>query len=151
MPQNSLTLVIDENGVYYRIPISCINEPINYSVNYLEEKIKSKPKPAEKMLNVSLDKKSLTTVSLVIMHEYTYFCIQNIKVKSTVKGDVTLQISNLLSIADFKKLYLQKVGDQSIELSKLRLFCLGKELKDDLFIYSYNLSDEMAVQVMVSK
>ena len=27
MPQNSLTLVIDENGVYYRVPISCINEP----------------------------------------------------------------------------------------------------------------------------
>lgn len=34
MPQNSLTLVIDENGVYYRVPISCINEPLNYSVNY---------------------------------------------------------------------------------------------------------------------
>jgi Ubiquitin-binding domain len=34
MPQNSLTLVIDENGVYYRVPISCINEPQNYSVNY---------------------------------------------------------------------------------------------------------------------
>jgi len=34
MPQNSLTLVIDENGVYYRVPISCINEPSNYSVNY---------------------------------------------------------------------------------------------------------------------
>lgn len=34
MPQNSLTLVIDENGVYYRVPISCINEPLNYNVNY---------------------------------------------------------------------------------------------------------------------
>jgi hypothetical protein len=34
MPQNSLTLVIDENGVYYRVPICCISEPLNYSVNY---------------------------------------------------------------------------------------------------------------------
>jgi len=34
MPQNSLTLVIDENGVYYRVPICCINEPLNFSVNF---------------------------------------------------------------------------------------------------------------------
>lgn len=34
MPQNSLTLVIDENGVYYRVPICCINDPQNFSVNY---------------------------------------------------------------------------------------------------------------------
>lgn len=33
MPQNSLTLVIDENGVYYRVPISCINEPTKYSAD----------------------------------------------------------------------------------------------------------------------
>ena len=36
MPQNSLTLVIDENGVYYRVPICCIAEPMNYSVNYVD-------------------------------------------------------------------------------------------------------------------
>lgn len=53
MPQNSLTLVIDENGVYYRVPISCINDPINYSVNYQDEKLKGKSKPAEKVFNVS--------------------------------------------------------------------------------------------------
>ena len=27
LPQNSLTTTIDENGVYYRIPIACINDP----------------------------------------------------------------------------------------------------------------------------
>jgi len=25
------------------------------------------------------------------------------------------------------------------------MFCLGKELKDDLFLYSYDIADEMAV------
>ena len=53
MPQNSLTLVIDENGVYYRVPICCISEPLNYSVNYQDQKLKNKAKPAEKQFNVS--------------------------------------------------------------------------------------------------
>jgi hypothetical protein len=52
MPQNSLTLAIDENGVYYRVPISCINEPLNYNVNYQDQKLKSKNKPQEKLFNV---------------------------------------------------------------------------------------------------
>lgn len=47
MPQNSLTLVSDEAGVYYRIPLSCINEPSNYSINYQDQKLKQKPKPKE--------------------------------------------------------------------------------------------------------
>lgn len=53
MPQNSLTLVIDENGVYYRVPICCIAEPMNYSVNYVDQKLKTKQKPAEKLYKVS--------------------------------------------------------------------------------------------------
>lgn len=53
IPQNSLTLVIDENGVYYRVPICCINEPEKYSVNKQDDLLKNKNKPPEKMLNVS--------------------------------------------------------------------------------------------------
>jgi hypothetical protein len=34
MPQNSLTLIIDEAGVYFRVPICCINEPLNFNANY---------------------------------------------------------------------------------------------------------------------
>jgi hypothetical protein len=48
-----MTLVIDENGVYYRVPISCINEPANYSVNFQDEKLKGKSQPPEKIFNVS--------------------------------------------------------------------------------------------------
>ena len=76
MPQNSLTLVIDQNGVYYRVPISCINEPINYNVDYLQQKIKTKAKPAEKVF-------------------------QALKIRS-VKGDCVLSVSNLTSIQEFK-------------------------------------------------
>ena len=31
------------------------------------------------------------------------------------------------------------------------MFAMGKELKDDLFIYSYDIIDESTVQVMIIK
>ena len=34
MPQRSLTTCIDQAGVYYRVPIACINDPVNYEQNY---------------------------------------------------------------------------------------------------------------------
>jgi hypothetical protein len=33
LPQNSLTTAIDNAGIYYRVPIACINEPLNFSLN----------------------------------------------------------------------------------------------------------------------
>ncbi len=42
MPQNSLTLVIDASGVYYRVPIACINEPESFEVNAVEEALKKR-------------------------------------------------------------------------------------------------------------
>ena len=53
MPQNSLTLVIDESGIYYRIPICVINEPLNFNADYLAEKLKNKEAPPVRMINVS--------------------------------------------------------------------------------------------------
>jgi hypothetical protein len=35
LPQDSLTTAIDSQGIYYRIPIACINDPMNYSVDKL--------------------------------------------------------------------------------------------------------------------
>ena len=31
------------------------------------------------------------------------------------------------------------------------MFVLGREMKDELFLYSYDIVDEMAIQVMVKK
>ena len=42
MPQNSLTLCIDETGVYYRVPICLINDPIGYDADFQAQKLKSK-------------------------------------------------------------------------------------------------------------
>ena len=56
-----------------------------------------------------------------------------------------MAISNLLSIYEFKQAYIDKLGDRNLKPEKLRLFCLGKELKDDLFLYSYDIVDEMTI------
>ena len=37
------------------------------------------------------------------------------------------------------------------EESKLRFLCLGKELKDELFVYSYEMFDGIVVQAMIRK
>jgi hypothetical protein len=37
LPQESLTTAIDSQGIYYRVPIACINDPKAYSVNKLLE------------------------------------------------------------------------------------------------------------------
>lgn len=33
LPQNSLTTAIDTSGLYYRVPIFCINDPKAYNKN----------------------------------------------------------------------------------------------------------------------
>lgn len=40
---------------------------------------------------------------------------------------------------------MEKLGDRKVKPENLRLFCLGKELKDDLFLYSYDMVDEMTI------
>ena len=67
------------------------------------------------------------------------------------KGDCSLAVSNLLSVLDFKKKYIEKSGDATLKPEHLRLFCLGKELKDDLYLYSYDIIDEMTIQAMIKK
>lgn len=52
MPQGSLTLIIDDTGAYFRVPIACINDPIRYSVDKPMDKMKSKDQPKEVILNV---------------------------------------------------------------------------------------------------
>lgn len=50
----SMTLVIDQTGIYYRVPIACINEPSKFVENSQAVAIREKVKPSEKVLAVSL-------------------------------------------------------------------------------------------------
>jgi len=49
-------------------------------------------------------------------------------------------VSNLMSIAELKQSFIEHL-DKADELSvaNLRFFCLGKELQDELYLYSYDL------------
>ena len=49
----SMTLVIDQTGIYYRIPIACINEPAKFVENEQTVTIRNKKRPEEVTFPVS--------------------------------------------------------------------------------------------------
>jgi hypothetical protein len=51
----------------------------------------------------------------------------------------------------FKNKYLAELGDPDITIDQIRMFVMGKELKNDLWIYSYDIPNEYTVQVMIKK
>ena len=55
--------------------------------------------------------------------------------------------SNHLSIPEFKKMYIKalKKDGKDLSVEQVRMFAMGKELKDDLFLYSYEIPNEMTV------
>lgn len=68
-----------------------------------------------------------------------------LKFRNASKGDLSVDCSNLLDIAALKKLYLEKLNDPEITTESLRMFAMGKELKDELFVYSYDMIDELTI------
>lgn len=68
-------------------------------------------------------------------------------------GDATVTCSNLCSIEQSKNAYLSLVAtaaqENNVTADRLRFFSMGKELKDELFLYSYEIADNMVIQAMV--
>ena len=65
-----------------------------------------------------------------------------------------MTLSNLGTIEMMKENYLSQVGSSkvsqtNVDITKLRFFCMGKELKNELFLYSYDMIDNMVVQAMI--
>ena len=44
-------------------------------------------------------------------------------------------------------MYITELGENGadLEIDKIRMFAMGKELKDDLFVYSYDIINESTV------
>lgn len=110
---DSITLVIDSSGIYYRVPIACINDPVKYVESEEKKKIESKAKPAE-------------------IH---FKCL---KMRAAGENDVIISTSNWTGILDLKKLYLEK-SKRDVALERVRFFCMGRELKDENCLYSYDV------------
>lgn len=70
-----------------------------------------------------------------------------LKCRHAAKGDLIMEFSNLITIAEFKQTYITELGENGadIQVDKIRMFAMGKELKDDLFIYSYDIINESTV------
>ena len=58
-----------------------------------------------------------------------------------------MELSNLITIAEFKEKYISALGENGndLEVDKIRMFAMGKELKDDLHVYSYDIINESTV------
>ena len=74
-----------------------------------------------------------------------------LKIRNAARGDKTFNMSNLMPITEFKQMYSDEINDPEVTVDKLRMFAMGKELKDDLFIFSYDIINESTVQVMIKK
>ena len=94
MPNNSLTLLIDETGFYYRIPICLINDPITYDADYAAEKLRAKATPETKLITL--------------------------KVRNQSFGDKPLTVENTMSISEFKLKYVEKLIEDKTEIEPLK-------------------------------
>lgn len=56
-----------------------------------------------------------------------------------------IKVSNRQTVASVKQQYLNEKQITDTKVENCRLFCLGKELKDDLFMYSYDIADEVVM------
>lgn len=75
-----------------------------------------------------------------------------LKVRNPQFGDKTFITSNVSQIEAVKQQYIDTVGDSSgLSIDRIRFFCLGKELKNELFLYSYEIENNMVVQAMIRK
>ena len=66
---------------------------------------------------------------------------------------LTEDISNHCSIIELKHKFIQHLGDGGVGLKpeNLRYFSLGKELKDDLHVFSYDMHNDITIQCMLRK
>jgi len=114
MPQNSLTTCIDSAGVYYRVPIACINDPQKYEQNLQYQQMKEKDAPVETTVNVS---KAFPS----------YFDFQGLKIRLLPDKDVQFDISNLTNIGELKQKFIDTLGEKGsgLDAKLLRFFCMG--------------------------
>jgi hypothetical protein len=54
------------------------------------------------------------------------------------------KVSNLLTVEELKELYIKTNKDKrnvGLTIDRIRFFVMGKELKNDLWVYSYDINE----------
>lgn len=74
-----------------------------------------------------------------------------LKARNAARGDVVIETNNLLPVNEFIKMYIAELKKKDMDISSdtIRMFAMGKELKPDLWLYSYDILNESTVQVMI--
>lgn len=116
----NLTVLEDTNGNVYEIPPFMINDPVSFA----NEKKKTVVK---KEIKENID------ISLKIR-------------RPGVAEDVVFEVNNLITGADLKKIYSEKV---SIPLENLRLFFGGREIGNEKTLVSHLIQNDMVIQAFV--
>lgn len=111
----------DSKENHYVIPNFCINDP------YLEKIVKE----------INIKNKEENMVFLKLCNAYT-------------QHKVDLEIDDRLTVLDMKVLYTEKAGVEG-NYSSIRMFFGGIELKNENFIYQYDLKSGFMIIVMVRK
>ena len=57
--------------------------------------------------------------------------------------------SNKSKVSEVKQSYLEMCEASNVPLENIRLFCLGKELKDDMNLYHYDVVNDVVMQAMI--
>lgn len=75
---------------------------------------------------------------------------KNLKIKIRYQSrDIVISTTNKAQITDAKQTFLETAElMKSVEESSVRFFCLGKELKNEFFLYSYDISEDTVIQAM---
>jgi hypothetical protein len=62
---------------------------------------------------------------------------------------LTITISNHATILDLKAKYTELEGSEKFSADLLRIFFMGKDLKDNDKLYKYKITNDLTLQAMV--
>jgi len=104
------------------VPIACINDPKTYGRNEELQRMLSKKSPKAKNLKIKIRYQS---------------------------RDIMISTNNKAKIPEAKMTFLETAElTKQVEDDSVRFFCLGKELKNEFFLYSYDISEDTVIQAM---
>ena len=119
--KNCINIVYDSKGFLYEIPNYCINLPLRYEIDVIEN---DKKKPKEEKINITI----------------RYF-----------RNEIKILISNWKSVLDLKNEILKLNQYKNVNIERIKLFFGGKELNKDKELWFYNFINKSICQMLIKE